>query len=37
LFQADSGIRIPFISADQKQLNAAAACGLRVERTRTIR
>lgn len=36
LFQADSGIRIPFISADERQLNAAAACGLSVARARTI-
>jgi len=32
LFQSDSGVRIPFISADEKQLNAALAFGLRVER-----
>jgi hypothetical protein len=30
LFQADFGARIPFISADEQQLNAASACGLQM-------
>jgi len=33
-FQDRSIVRIRFISADQRQLNAAAACGLRVEQGR---
>ena len=37
LFQADSRIRIPFISADERQLDAAAACGLLVERSGSAR
>jgi len=32
MFQSDSRIRIPFNSADERPLGAAAACGLRVER-----
>jgi uncharacterized protein len=32
MFQADSRIRIPFITADERQLGAAVACGLRLER-----
>jgi len=31
-FQARSATRIPFISADVRQLNAAASSGLRIER-----
>jgi predicted nucleic acid-binding protein len=33
-FQDRSIARIPFISPDERQLNAAAACGLRTERGR---
>ena len=32
VFKADSRVPILFISADQRQLNAAAVCGLQVER-----
>ena len=31
-FQTNSVTRLPFLTADEKQLNAAASCGLRVER-----
>jgi hypothetical protein len=31
-FQADSGARTSFISADEKQLDAAVAFGMQVER-----
>ena len=33
LFQANLGTRIPFVSADARQLNAASAFGLRIERS----
>ena len=31
LFQTNSMVRVPFVSADERQLNAAAACGLSIK------